>query len=224
MPHARNQAAEEGLSFFAIRPRHGLDANEAAHGSKVSRSMPSDRSASRPKRNFLISWSLTGSTAARRSGRATLLNGLMQVLRLAAGPSYWLALAALGLAVLGAESASATLPTKRYPTAVTVEQLTVNPNQSLTVSGRVDGKWFCNEQREVGLWIKRTGHDEPVDVGFSSLFGATWATRSYGGSADGVNRFYVKASRLVLKIQGRHGQIKKRAICEPDRASVSYAP
>jgi hypothetical protein len=121
-----------------------------------------------------------------------------------------------------APSTAAAVPSvQRFDTTLSVRGVTVEPDQTLSVNGTVDSKWYCEQQRDVRLWMVLDGPDQVVDIGFSSLFGTAWALRSFGGDADGANQFYVKAKRLKLKLRRQDGSVD-HAICRPARAAITY--
>jgi hypothetical protein len=111
---------------------------------------------------------------------------------------------------------------QRFDTELTVRHVAVDPDHTLNVSGTVDSKWYCEEGREIRLWMQLDGPDQVVDIDLSSLLGNAWAVRSFGGDADGANAFYIKADRLKLKLERVNGDVD-RAICRAARVPVSYA-
>ena len=111
---------------------------------------------------------------------------------------------------------------QRFDTELTVGQITVNADQSLSVSGTVASKWYCQEQRPIELFMELEGPDQVVDIGFSSAIGTAWAVRSFPGQADGVNQFYVKAKRVKFKLDRIDGSVD-RAICRSEREPTIYS-
>jgi hypothetical protein len=108
----------------------------------------------------------------------------------------------------------------RFDTHLTIRQAVVDPNQALNVNGTVESRWYCEQGREVRLWMRLDGPDQAIDVGVASCIGSAWAVRSFGEQADGANQFYVKATRTKLKLERTNGRAD-RAICRAARVPVA---
>ena len=130
--------------------------------------------------------------------------------------------AALVVTFSAAAAARASVPhVQRFDTDLSVRQAVVDPNQALNVNGTVESKWYCEEGREIRLWMRLDGPDQAIDIGLASFIGSAWALRSFGGQADGANEFYVKAERIKLKLERTNGRTD-RAICRAARVPVAY--
>lgn len=142
------------------------------------------------------------------------------------------ALAGMALiALAGGVAAARPSQPPHHPTTITVDQVSVTPNGTIVVSGRVrSDTHLCDRFREVDLVRTRPGRDQVLDVGFSSIVGREWAVRTEPGVADG-SRIAVRAPRLWEGSEsfwvGPNGHHHRRRhvkrICDPDRAPVDYA-
>jgi hypothetical protein len=140
-----------------------------------------------------------------------------------------LCLVVVGMAA-GAALARPTPP--HFSTAITVDHVSVSPNGTIVVSGRLRSDTHrCDRFREVDLVRVRPGRDEPLDIAVSSLGGREWGLRSQPGAADG-SRLAVRTPREWQGSESvlidNHGHVIKRTrhvtrICQADRARLDYS-